>query len=134
ACPLTSPFKTQQLIVPKNKDCWPTITPRPILRCNRDVHRLFQLSLSADPEIGLAAAAETGGRLSSLLRGCLHDQCVAKRRQRPFIKSLGTGIVRHRKPHVIDHDTLHGMYTSQDLDGHTMNRIAHAAIRLPAPL
>jgi hypothetical protein len=57
------------------------INRRPILRRDRDVHRLFQLPLSADPEIGLAAAAETGSGLSSLLRSCLYDQCVAKRRQ-----------------------------------------------------
>jgi hypothetical protein len=66
----------------------------------------FQLPFAADPEIGFAAAAETGGWLSGLLSGHLHDQSVAERRQRPFIKGLGAGVVRHRKSHVIDHVAL----------------------------
>src|SRR6266436_1030538 len=78
----------------------------PIFRKDRDVHGLVQLAFGADPKVRFAAAAETGGRLPGLLSGHLHDQRVAKRRQRLFVKGLCARVVRHRKSHVIDHDVL----------------------------
>src|SRR6266849_2397925 len=82
------------------------IDRRPILREDRDVHRLVQLTFAADPQVRFATAAETGGRLLALRSGHLHNQRVAKRRQRLFVKGPCPRVVRHRKSYVIDHDAL----------------------------
>jgi len=63
-------------------------------------------TFTADPKVGFAAAAETGGRFSALRSGHLHNQSVAQRRQRLFIKGFRPRIVRYRKSDVIDHDVL----------------------------
>ena len=54
------------------------INHRPIFRDDCDVHRLFQLAFAVDPEIRFAAAAETSGGLSCLLRGRLHRVAVRR--------------------------------------------------------
>src|SRR5215470_7483613 len=48
------------------------IDRQPVFRNDRDVQRLVQLAVAADPKVRLAAAAETGGWLLALRRAYLH--------------------------------------------------------------
>src|SRR5687768_7699127 len=67
----------------------------PIPGGDRDMERLLQLAFAANPEIRLAAGAETGSWKSALvLVGAdLHDQDIAERRERLGVKRLAALVV-----------------------------------------
>src|SRR3954451_13281073 len=78
-----------------------------VLCQDRDMHRLVQRALAADPEIRLAVGAEAGGRIvSGLLLRDLHDQAVAERGQCLGVERLGALIVGDRESHMVDHRNL----------------------------
>jgi hypothetical protein len=70
-----------------------------------DVHRTVETAFAADPEIGLAICAKSGGRTVILVLPHFDDELVAKRRERADIECFGARVIRYREADVIDHRT-----------------------------